>query len=294
MTENMLLAARDPWGFRPLVMGELEGSIVFASETCAFDLIGATYLRDIEPGEIVIVNNGNIESLKPFEGTFKRSQCIFEFVYFARPDSSIFGKSVYSVRRKFGRVLARESGVDADLVIAVPDSGLVPAIGYSEESGIPFQLGLIRNHYVGRTFIKPVQKMRDIGVKVKLNPIPEILNGKRVIVIDDSIVRGTTSKKIVKMIRDAGAKEVHMRISSPPTKWPCYFGIDTPTKNQLIASTHSVEEISRFIGSDSLAYLSLEGMLSAVGEKRDFCTACFDGSYPIEIPESILKQTSKW
>ena len=294
MTENMLLAARDPWGFRPLVMGELEGSIVFASETCAFDLIGATYLRDIEPGEIVIVNNGNIESLKPFEGNFKKSQCIFEFVYFARPDSSIFGKSVYSVRRKFGRVLARESGVDADLVIAVPDSGLVPAIGYSEESGIPFQLGLIRNHYVGRTFIKPVQKMRDIGVKVKLNPIPEILNGKRVIVIDDSIVRGTTSKKIVKMIRDAGAKEVHMRISSPPTKWPCYFGIDTPTKNQLIASTHSVEEISKFIGSDSLAYLSLEGMLSAVGEKSDFCTACFDGSYPIEIPESILKQTSKW
>ncbi len=293
MTQDTILAARDPWGFRPLVMGEMEGSIVFASETCAFDLIGATYLRDVDPGEIVFVKDGNIESLKPFSGDFKKSQCIFEFIYFARPDSSIFGESVYSVRREFGKVLARESGVDADLVIAVPDSGLVPAIGYSEESGIPFQLGLIRNHYVGRTFIKPVQKMRDIGVKVKLNPIPELLEGKRIVVIDDSIVRGTTSRKIVKMIREAGAKEVHMRISSPPTKWPCYFGIDTPTKEQLIASTHSVKEISKFIGADSLAYLSLEGMLSAVKCKSGFCTACFDGNYPVEIPESILEQTKK-
>ena len=293
MTQDSLMAVRDPWGFRPLVMGEMEGSVVFASETCAFDLIGASYIRDVEPGELVVVKDGDIKVLKPFEGNFERSQCIFEFIYFARPDSSIFGSSVYSVRREFGKVLARESGVEADVVIAVPDSGIVPAIGYSEESGIPFQLGLIRNHYVGRTFIKPVQKMRDIGVKVKLNPIPEILKGKRVIVVDDSIVRGTTSRKIVKMIRNAGAKEVHMRISSPPTKWPCYFGIDTPTREQLIASSHSVDEICRFIGADSLAYLSLDGILSAVGNGNSFCTACFDGNYPVEIPESIVKQAKK-
>ena len=295
MTNKKLIAIRDPWGFRPLCMGELDGSPVFASETCAFDLIGAKYIRDVEPGEIVLIENGQMRSYRiPGSEGARKSQCIFEFVYFARPDSKIFGRSVYEVRKEFGRRLARENPVEADIVVPVPDSGVVPALGYSQESGIPFELALIRNHYVGRTFIKPQQKMRDIGVKVKLNPVPELLKGKRVIVIDDSIVRGTTSRKIVRMLREAGAKEVHMRISSPPTKWPCYFGIDTPTKEQLIASSHSVEEICRYIEADSLGYLSLEGMIEAAGGgKENFCTACFDGDYPIEVPETIIKQAKK-
>ncbi|RKQ64044.1 amidophosphoribosyltransferase [Thermovibrio guaymasensis] len=295
MTNKKLIAIRDPWGFRPLCMGELDGSPVFASETCAFDLIGAKYIRDVEPGEIVLIENGQMRSYRiPGSEGARKSQCIFEFVYFARPDSKIFGRSVYEVRKEFGRRLARENPVEADIVVPVPDSGVVPALGYSQESGIPFELALIRNHYVGRTFIKPQQKMRDIGVKVKLNPVPELLKGKRVIVIDDSIVRGTTSRKIVRMLREAGAKEVHMRISSPPTKWPCYFGIDTPTKEQLIASSHSVEEICHYIEADSLGYLSLEGMIEAAGGgKENFCTACFDGDYPIEVPETIIKQAKK-
>ncbi|MEO2065404.1 MAG: amidophosphoribosyltransferase [Desulfurobacteriaceae bacterium] len=295
MTNKKLIAIRDPWGFRPLCMGELDGSPVFASETCAFDLIGAKYIRDVEPGEIVLIENGQMRSYRiPGSEGARKSQCIFEFVYFARPDSKIFGRSVYEVRKEFGRRLAKENPVEADIVVPVPDSGVVPALGYSQESGIPFELALIRNHYVGRTFIKPQQKMRDIGVKVKLNPVPELLKGKRVIVIDDSIVRGTTSRKIVRMLREAGAKEVHMRISSPPTKWPCYFGIDTPTKEQLIASSHSVEEICRYIEADSLGYLSLEGMIEAAGGgKENFCTACFDGDYPIEVPETIIKQAKK-
>jgi len=295
MTNKKLIAIRDPWGFRPLCMGELDGSPVFASETCAFDLIGAKYIRDVEPGEVILIENGRVESYRipAFTGA-RKSQCIFEFVYFARPDSKIFGKSVYEVRREFGRRLARENPVEADIVVPVPDSGVVPALGYSQEAGVPFELALIRNHYVGRTFIKPQQRMRDIGVKVKLNPVPELLKGKRVIVIDDSIVRGTTSRKIVRMLREAGAKEVHMRISSPPTKWPCYFGIDTPTREQLIASSHSVEEIGKYIEADSLGYLSLEGMLEAAGgTKADFCTACFDGDYPIEVPETITLQAKK-
>ena len=295
MTNKKLIAARDPWGFRPLCMGELNGSPVFASETCAFDLIGAKYLRDVEPGEIVVVENGQVSSLRlPGSERCKKSQCIFEFIYFARPDSRIFGRSVYEVRKEFGRVLAREYPVEADLVIPVPDSGVVPALGYSQESGIPFEMGLIRNHYVGRTFIKPEQRMRDIGVKVKLNPIPELLKGKRIVVVDDSIVRGTTSRKIIRMLREAGAREVHMRISSPPTKWPCYFGIDTPTKDQLIASSYSVEEICRFIEADSLGYLSLEGMIKATGGRpEDFCTACFDGRYPVDVPETVVEQAKK-
>ena len=295
MTNKKLIAARDPWGFRPLCMGELNGSPVFASETCAFDLIGARYLRDVEPGEIVVVENGQVSSLRlPGSERCKKSQCIFEFIYFARPDSRIFGRSVYEVRKEFGRVLAREYPVEADLVIPVPDSGVVPALGYSQESGIPFEMGLIRNHYVGRTFIKPEQRMRDIGVKVKLNPIPELLKGKRIVVVDDSIVRGTTSRKIIRMLREAGAREVHMRISSPPTKWPCYFGIDTPTKDQLIASSYSVEEICRFIEADSLGYLSLEGMIKATGGRpEDFCTACFDGKYPVDVPETVVEQAKK-
>jgi amidophosphoribosyltransferase len=295
MTNKKLIAARDPWGFRPLCMGELNGSPVFASETCAFDLIGAKYIRDVEPGEIVVVEKGKVSSLRlPGSEKCRKSQCIFEFIYFARPDSRIFGKSVYEVRKEFGRILAREYPVEADLVIPVPDSGVVPALGYSQESGIPFEMGLIRNHYVGRTFIKPEQKMRDIGVKVKLNPIPELLKGKRIVVVDDSIVRGTTSKKIIRMLREAGAKEVHMRISSPPTKWPCYFGIDTPTKDQLIASSYSVEEICKFIEADSLGYLSLEGMIKAAGgNPEEFCTACFDGKYPVDVPETIVEQAKK-
>ena len=295
MTNKKLIAARDPWGFRPLCMGELNGSPVFASETCAFDLIGAKYVRDVEPGEIIVVENGQVSSFRlPGSEECKKSQCIFEFIYFARPDSRIFGKSVYEVRKEFGRILAREYPVEADLVIPVPDSGVVPALGYSQESGIPFEMGLIRNHYVGRTFIKPEQKMRDIGVKVKLNPIPELLKGKRIVVIDDSIVRGTTSRKIIRMLREAGAKEVHMRISSPPTRWPCYFGIDTPTREQLIASSYSVEEICKFIEADSLGYLSLEGMIEATGgSKEEFCTACFDGNYPVDVPETIVEQSKK-
>ena len=295
MTNKKLIAIRDPWGFRPLCMGELDGSPVFASETCAFDLIGAKYVRDVEPGEVVLIENGKMESYRiPAFKEAKRSFCIFEFVYFARPDSKIFGRSVYQVRKEFGRKLAKECPVEADIVVPVPDSGVVPALGYSQESSIPFELALIRNHYVGRTFIKPQQKMRDIGVKVKLNPVPELLKGQRVIVIDDSIVRGTTSRKIVRMLREAGAKEVHMRISSPPTKWPCYFGIDTPTKEQLIASSHSIEQIRDYIEADSLGYLSLEGMLEAAGgRKEEFCTACFDGDYPIEVPDKIVLQAKK-
>jgi len=294
MTNKKLIAIRDPWGFRPLSMGELDGSPVFASETCAFDLIGAKYIRDIEPGEVLLIENREIKSYQIPKKSSKKSQCIFEFVYFARPDSKIFKRSVYEVRKEFGKRLARENPVEADVVIPVPDSGVVPALGYSQESKIPFEMGLIRNHYVGRTFIKPQQQMRDIGVKVKLNPIPEVIRGKRVVVIDDSIVRGTTSKKIVRMIREAGAKEVHMRISSPPTKWPCYFGIDTPTKEQLIASSSSLEEICKYIEADSLGYLSLEGMLKAAGgSKEEFCTACFDGDYSVEIPKEIVKQAKK-
>ncbi len=295
MTNKKLIAIRDLWGFRPLCMGELDGSPVFASETCAFDLIGARYIRDVEPGEVILIENGQMKSYRiPGSEGARRSQCIFEFVYFARPDSKIFGKSVYEVRKEFGRLLARENPVEADIVIPVPDSGVVPALGYSQESGIPFEMGLIRNHYVGRTFIKPQQKMRDIGVKVKLNPVPELLKGKKVVVIDDSIVRGTTSRKIVRMLREAGAKEVHMRISSPPTRWPCYFGIDTPTRDQLIASSHSVEEICRYIEADSLGYLSLEGMINAAGgDGMGYCTACFNGDYPIEVPERIVEQAKK-
>ncbi len=295
MTNKKLIAIRDPWGFRPLCMGELDGSPVFASETCAFDLIGARYIRDVEPGEVVLIENDQMKSYRiPGSEGARRSQCIFEFVYFARPDSKIFGKSVYEVRKEFGRLLARENPVEADIVIPVPDSGVVPALGYSHESGIPFEMGLIRNHYVGRTFIKPQQKMRDIGVKVKLNPVPGLLKGKRIVVIDDSIVRGTTSRKIVRMLRDAGAKEVHMRISSPPTRWPCYFGIDTPTRDQLIASSHSVEEICKYIEADSLGYLSLEGMIRAAGgDGMGYCTACFKGDYPINVPERIVEQAKK-
>ena len=284
MSEKQLIVVRDPHGFRPLCMGRLGDSYIFSSETCALDLIEAEYIRDVEPGEMILINEKGMESFKPFPPE-KPSHCIFEFVYFARPDSNIFGKNVYQVRKNLGRILAQEAYVDADIVIPVPDSGVPAALGYSEESGIPFETGLIRNHYVGRTFIEPQQSIRHFGVKIKLNAIRDVIKGKRVIVIDDSIVRGTTSRKIIQMIRGAGAKEVHVRISSPPTSNPCYYGIDTPTRAELIASSHSVEEINRYITSDSLAYISLDGLKSTVyPDENNYCCACFDSHYPVEFP----------
>ncbi len=286
LTEQILIGVRDPNGFRPLNLGKLNGSWVLASETCAFDLIGASYVREVEPGEIVLIRGEEIQSVK-FPQAPKLSKCIFEHVYFSRPDSIVFGRTVQQSRDLMGRMLARENPVDADLVVPIPDSGVAAAVGYSQESGIPFAFGLIRNHYVGRTFIEPKTTIRNFGVKVKLNPIKSLLTGKRVILIDDSIVRGTTSRKIVKMVRAAGAKEVHMRISCPPTISPCFYGVDTPTKKELIASSHTVEEISKYIEADSLAYLSMEGMLKAVNdsEKNEYCTACYTGKYPLEFAD---------
>lgn len=291
LRERELIAVRDPYGVRPLSLGQVDGAYVVASETCALDLIGAKYIRDVEPGELLIINENGLKSMKPLTAP-RQASCIFEFIYFSRPDSYIFGeKNVNEMRKKFGAQLARESGVDADLVIAVPDSGVPAAIGFAEESKLPFDFGLIRNHYIGRTFIEPKQNIRHFGVKIKLNPVRKLLEGKRVLVIDDSIVRGTTSKKIVKMLREGGgAKEVHMRISSPPTIGPCFYGIDTPTRQELIASSHSVEEIRKFITADTLAYLSLEGLKNIVPESHNFCTACFDDNYPISFPGERLAQ----
>ncbi|MFA5074061.1 MAG: amidophosphoribosyltransferase [Nitrospirota bacterium] len=289
LTEKELIAVRDPYGFRPFSLGELSGSYVVASETCAFDLIEATYIRDIEPGEMIVINSSGIHSSFPFKQV-EPSHCIFEFIYFARPDSMVFGQNVYSIRKEFGRQLARETGVEADVVIPVPDSGVPAALGYAEESGIPFDSGLIRNHYVGRTFIEPRQSIRHFGVKIKLNPVRDVLKGKRVVVVDDSIVRGTTSKKIVKMIRHAGAKEVHMRISSPPIPYPCFYGIDIPTRQELIASSHTVEEIRKYLTADTLGYVSLDGLYQVVPQRMNFCAACFDGCYPVPFPEEKMLQ----
>jgi amidophosphoribosyltransferase len=290
LTESRMIAVRDPNGFRPLCLGKLGDGWVVASESCALDLIEAEFVREIEPGEMIVCNtDGEIESLFPFKKV-DPTPCIFEFVYFARPDSTIFGKNVYLARKELGRQLAREYQVDADVVIAVPDSGVPAAMGYAEESGIPFELGLIRNHYVGRTFIEPAQSIRHFGVKIKLNPVREILEGKRVVIIDDSIVRGTTSRKIVKMVRNAGAKEVHMRISSPPTSYPCYYGIDTPNRKELISSSHTIDEICRYITADSLGYLSEQGLVSSVGvDNTNFCKACFAGEYPVAFPKPVDK-----
>jgi len=291
LRESELIAVRDPLGVRPLSIGMVDGAYVVASETCAFDLIGAEYIRDIEPGEMVVINRNGIQSI-PALHSLRKAFCIFEFIYFARPDSYIFNHTcVNTMRKEFGRQLARESMVDADIVIPVPDSGVPAAIGFAEESGIPFDFGLIRNHYVGRTFIEPKQTIRHFGVKIKLNPVRDLLNGKRVMVVDDSIVRGTTSKKIVKMIRElGGAKEVHMRISSPPTVGPCFYGIDTPTRQELIASSHRTEEIRKYITADSLAYLSIEGLKNIVPDSANYCTACFDNNYPIMFPKEKLEQ----
>jgi amidophosphoribosyltransferase len=285
LTPDAMVAARDPWGFRPLCIGRLPGGVtVVTSETCALDLIDAEYVRDIEPGEMVVIDRNGVRSFHPFPPE-SPSHCIFEQVYFARPDSSVFGRNVLQTRLRLGRQLAREAPTPADIVVPVPDSGNGAALGYSQESGIPFGWGLIRNHYIGRTFIQPNQSIRSFGVKIKLNPVRSVLEGKRVVLIDDSIVRGTTSRKIVAMVRAAGAKEIHMRISSPPTTGPCFYGIDTPHKSELIAATHSVEDITKHLGVDSLAYLSHDGLLSAVDDPEGgrHCTACFSGRYPVAV-----------
>src|SRR6516164_6315125 len=287
LAQDRVIVARDPRGFRPLAVGEMEISgggkcRVFASETCAFDLIGAVYLHDVDPGEMVIVGPEGMtrERYAPEQA---RAQCVFEHVYFARPDSMVFGRAVQESRENLGRLLARECPADADLVVPVPDSGVAAAIGYSAESGLPYRQALIRNHYVGRTFIEPSQAIRDFGVKLKLNPVRYLLEGKRVVLVDDSIVRGTTSRKIVRMVRQAGAREVHLRISCPPTISPCFYGVDTPTKGELIAANQSTEEIRRFVEADSLGYLSLGSLRKAVGDVRDeFCYACYTGEYPTE------------
>ncbi|EPX60565.1 Amidophosphoribosyltransferase [Cystobacter fuscus DSM 2262] len=281
LAEKKLVAVRDPFGFRPLVLGRLKNSWVLTSETTALDLIEAEFIRELEAGEMVVIDEEGLRTSNPFPPT-RLGRCIFEHVYFAKPDSVLFGASVYETRKEMGRQLAREQPVPgADLVIAVPDSGVPAAIGYSQASGIPYDVGLIRSHYVGRTFIEPQQSIRHFGVKLKLSAVRQVLKGKRVVVVDDSIVRGTTSRKIVKMLKAAGATEVHLRISSPPTQWPCYYGIDTPSRQELIASSHSVEEIARYVTADSLGYISLEGLGTAVGdrERNTFCTACFSGKY---------------
>jgi amidophosphoribosyltransferase len=286
LAPGKIFAARDPYGFRPLVLGRLGESLVVASETCAFDLIGAETIREVRAGEIVAMEcPDRMRVIHQFPST-REAHCVFEHVYFARPDSTIFGSNVAEVRKRFGAQLAREHPVDADIVVPVPDSGTFAALGYAQESGIPFEFGLVRNHYVGRTFIEPKQTIRNFGVKVKLNPVRDIVAGKRIILIDDSIVRGTTSKKIVRMLKQFGATEVHMRVSSPPTTGPCYYGIDTPQRRELIASANSTEQIREFIEADSLGYLSEEGMLSAT-RSAGYCTACFTGKYPIVRDEAI-------
>lgn len=288
-----MVAIRDPYGFRPLVIGkrknaEGEESVVVASETCAFDLIGAKFVREVEPGEIFWVDKDGEHSVRFSPKEHRAARCVFEHVYFARPDSIVFGQSVYEVRKNLGSELAKESPAKADVVVPVPDSGVAAAIGYSAQSGIPFELGIIRNHYVGRTFIEPKQEIRSFGVKIKLNPQAAVLNGKSVVVIDDSLVRGTTSRKIVQLIRQAGAREVHLRIAAPPTMGPCFYGVDTPTKSELIASNKSLREIQEFVGADSLSYLSIEGMFRSVrGERGSFCAACFDEKYPTPLFENV-------
>ncbi len=293
LTPDAMVAARDPWGFRPLVLGRLGDATVVSSETCALDLIEAEYVREIEPGELLRIDAQGAASFHPAP-RIEPKQCVFEHIYFARPDSLVFERNVQQSRRELGAQLAREAPADAELVVPVPDSGMAAALGYAEESGLPFRLGLIRNHYVGRTFIQPKQSIRSFGVKVKLNPVRSILAGKKVVLIDDSIVRGTTSRKIVAMVRGAGAREVHVRVSSPPTISPCYYGIDTPSRGELIAAQNDLEGIRDHIAADSLAYLSHEGLLKAVGDShgRRHCTACFTNRYPVAIPNEASRQAT--
>ena len=285
LTKDRLIATRDPNGFRPLAIGRLGDAWIVCSETCALDLIGASYVRDVEPGEVVVIGDGGLRSIKAFPPAQRLSQCVFEHVYFSRPDSYVFGRSVNDVRTELGRVLARESPADADVVVPIPDSGVCAATGFAEEARLPLRMGLIRNHYVGRTFIQPQQSIRHFGVKVKLNPVRSILEGKSVVLLDDSLVRGTTSRKIVKMVKAAGAREVHLRISCPPTISPCFYGVDTPSRAELIAATHTIDEIRKYVGADSLAYLSIEGLRAAVGDgHQSYCTSCYTGVYPVAFP----------
>ena len=284
LTRDRLIAVRDPHGFRPLALGRLDDAYVVCSETCAMDLIGATYLRDVQPGEVLVISAAGVRSLRPFPPA-PLAHCVFEHVYFARPDSYVFGRSVNEVRTDLGRILAREQPVDADVIVPVPDSGVCAAVGFAEQSGVPLRMGLIRNHYVGRTFIQPQAAIRHFGVKVKLNPVRSILDGRRVVLVDDSIVRGTTSRKIVRMVRMTGAKEVHVRISCPPTISPCFYGVDTPCRSELIAATHTIDEIRAYLDADSVEYLSLEGMMSAVGQgSHGYCSSCYTGQYPVAFP----------
>lgn len=285
LTEDKLIALRDAHGFRPLTLGQIGDNYVLASETCGLDIIGAKAIRDIEPGEMVVVDDDGLRSTQAIP-SHRRAFCIFEHIYFSRPDSILEGKTLYNVRKMMGMKLAEEAPADADIVIPIPDSGTSAAIGYAERSGIPFGEGMIKNRYIGRTFIQPSQSIRKMGVRIKLNPLREVIEGKRLVVVDDSIVRGNTSKKIIKILRDAGAREIHMRISSPPIMWPCFYGIDTPSDIELIASTKTVEEIAEFINVDSLAYLSLESVVAAAGgDYEDYCCACFDGHYPTVLPD---------
>ena len=291
LSNDVMIGVRDPFGVRPLILGKLGDALILCSETCALDIVGAQYVRDIEPGEIVIITRDGLRSLKPFAKVQKRF-CIFEYVYFSRPDSMSEGKNVYEVRQRIGAQLAREAPVDADVIVPVPDSGIPGALGYAKESRVPFELGIIRNHYIGRTFIEPSDHVRHLGVKLKHNGNRAMLEGKRVVLVDDSIVRGTTSKKIVNMVRDAGAKEVHMRIASPPTTDSCFYGVDTPTRDQLLAARYNVEQMAEFIGVDSLAFISLNGMYRAVASINrnntapQYCDACFSGEYPIPLTDA--------
>jgi len=290
MLKDVLVGARDTFGWRPLCLGKFDGAYVLASETCALDLIGAQYIRDIQPGEVVFIRKDGIESFMPFKETAK-AFCIFEYVYFARPDSNIFEHNVYMTRKRLGRQLAAEFPAEADLAMPIPDSGTYAALGFSEASKIPFEYGMIRNHYIGRTFIQPTQDLRDFRVKVKLNPLKAVLEGKRVVIIEDSIVRGTTSRVRVRALRQAGATQVHMRVSCPPLRFPCFYGIDFPTQKELIASKHDINWVRDFIGADSLEYLSLEGMLSSMPlPKEQFCTACFTGKYPTDVACRLCKR----
>ena len=286
LTDDCFIAARDPHGFRPLIQGDLQGAPCFASETCAFDILEAKKVKELEPGEVVVARNAKVERYRMSQSRPKPSRCAFEHVYFARPDSEVFGDPVSDVRTAMGRVLAQEQpAIGAEFVLPVPDSGLFPALGFSRESGLPFEFGLIRNHYVGRTFIQPKQSIRDFGVRVKLNPVRQLIEGKRIVMVDDSIVRGTTSRKIVRMVREAGAAEVHLRICSPPTRWPCHYGIDTPSREELIAAQKSLDEIRDYVEADSLGYLSVEGMLGCLsGEADTYCTACWRGDYRVPVP----------
>ncbi|MFH2053369.1 MAG: amidophosphoribosyltransferase [bacterium] len=288
LTRDKLIAVRDPYGFRPLCLGRYQDSFVVASESCAFDIIGARYLRDIEPGEMVVLGRGELSSRRLAQQAPEK-RCVFEHVYFSRPDSTVFGTNVETARRRSGEILGREAPVEADLVCAVPDSSNTAALGFSRATGIPFELALIRNHYIGRTFISPAQKVRDMSVRIKFNPVADVIRDRRVVVVDDSIVRGTTMRKLVKLIRQAGAREVHLRIASPPVTNPCYYGIDTPVRNELIASSHTVEEIATYLRVDSLAYLSLDGLKEAAGDGDKYCDACFTGRYPVSFSETPNK-----